>query len=62
MTLAEAEADKRFDAFKIMGMLELGLYIAKCNKYLSTHPNDPEILELKEAAVLINNSRIGVKA
>ncbi len=61
MTLKDAENDPRFEHFKFMGMIQLGLYIAKCVKFLADNPDDKEVAEFKEAAVLINKSRIGVK-
>ena len=62
MTLADAENDERFEQFKFCSMLDLGLYIAKCNVFLAKNPDDKKVAEFKEAAVLINNSRIGIKS
>lgn len=61
MTLAEAEADDRFEKFKFMSMLDLGMYIAKATSFLADHPDDAEVQEFHDAAVLINKSRIGIK-
>lgn len=61
MTLAEAETDERFQSFKIMGMLELTTYIAKCTKYIANNSPDYEVTEYLEAAKLIRDSRSGIK-
>lgn len=61
MTLAEAEADERFEQFKFMSMLDLATYIAKCTKYIANNSPDYEVSEYLEAAQLINKSRSGIK-
>lgn len=61
MTLAEAEADERFEQFKFMSMLDLATYIAKCTKYIANNSPDYEVSEYLEAAQLINKSRAGIK-
>lgn len=61
MTLAEAETDERFQSFKIMGMLELAQYIAKCTAYIARNDPDYEVSEYLEAAKLIRDSRSGIK-
>lgn len=59
MTLKEAETDERFQSFKIMSMLELGQYIAKCTAYIAKNSPDYEVQEYLDAAKLINASRSG---
>ncbi len=60
MTLAEAEADERFEQFKFMSMLDLASYIAKCTKYIANNSPDYEVTEYLDAAKLINAKRSGV--
>jgi len=57
MTLQEAEADKRFEQFKFCTMIELAKYITKCNIFLAKNPDDKEVAEFKEGAMLIHNER-----
>jgi hypothetical protein len=60
MTLAEAETDERFESFKFMSMIDLGIYIAKCTKYIANNSPDYEVSEYLEAAQLINKKRAGI--
>lgn len=61
MTLQEAETDERFQSFKIVSMLELSIYIAKCEKFIKNNSPDYEVSEYLEAAKLIRDSRSGIK-
>lgn len=57
MTLAEAEQDERFDAFKIMSMLDLVQYINRCEIYLSKN-DDVDVTAYRDAAKLIRDALI----
>lgn len=59
MTLAEAEADKRFDQFKFCNFLVLCQYILKCELYISNNGPDAEVQEMLDAAKLIKGARMG---
>lgn len=62
MTLEEAEADPRFEQFKFCSFLDLVAYINKCEIFMSTHPDDKEVDEMRTAAKLIRDRRIGKNA
>lgn len=61
MTLAEAEADTRFEQFKTCDFMTLLQYILRCESFLAKG-EDAEVREMMEGAQLIRNSRMGQKA
>jgi len=57
MTLAEAEADSRFENFKFMSMIDLILYINRAEQFMERNPDDPDVPAFLEAAKLISKER-----
>jgi len=60
MTLAEAEADERFEQFKMCNFITLLQYILRCEAFLAKS-EDVEVREMLTGAKLIRDSRIGKK-